>query len=127
MKRNLAVLHIHHQPDHRIGAHTFISFLAYAPQVTVNTRLNRCTKGITPRNAREKFETLQMRNVQCAFPTIEEREIIMTRASTERKTANSVIKTSRRCSVNSQCGSSSTTVHISLRWECIIPLDRSRL
>lgn len=54
-----------------------ISFLAYALQVTLKTRLKRCAKGFTPRSALEKSASLQMLDVH--LPTSNGREIIMTR------------------------------------------------
>lgn len=77
LKNDLAVRPIHHQLDHRIEAHIFISFLAYALQVTLKTRLKRSAKGLTPRSALEKFATLQMLDVH--LPTSDGREIIMAR------------------------------------------------
>jgi transposase len=77
LKHDLAVRPIHHQLDHRIEAHIFISFLAYALQVTLKTRLKRSAKGLTPRSALEKFATLQMLDVH--LPTSDGREIIMAR------------------------------------------------
>ncbi len=77
LKNNLAVRPIHHQLDHRIEAHIFISFLAYALQVTLKTRLKHCAKGLTPRSALEKFATMQMLDVH--LPTSDGREIIMAR------------------------------------------------
>jgi len=77
LKNDLAVRPIHHQLDHRIEAHIFISFIAYALQVTLKTRLKQSAKGLTPRSALEKFATLQMLDVH--LPTSDGREIIMSR------------------------------------------------
>ena len=77
LKHDLAIRPIHHQLDRRIEAHIFISFLAYALQVTLKTRLKQSAQGLTPRSALEKFATLQMLDVH--LPTSDGREIIMAR------------------------------------------------
>lgn len=64
LKSDLAIRPIHHQLDHRIEAHIFVSFMAYALQVTLKTRLKHSASGLTPRAALEKFATLQMLDVQ---------------------------------------------------------------
>lgn len=73
LKHDLAIRPVHHQKDSRIEAHIFISFLAYALQVT----LKRSASGLTPRATLEKFATLQMLDVH--LPTTDGREIIMSR------------------------------------------------
>ena len=77
LKQDLAVRPVHHQLDHRIEAHIFISFLAYALQVTLKTRLKQSANGLTPRTALEKFATIQMLDVH--LPTTDGRELILTR------------------------------------------------
>jgi transposase len=77
LKNDLSIRPIHHQLDHRIETHIFISFLAYALQVTLKARLKKRAKGLTPRSVLEKFATLQMLDVH--LPTSEGREIIMAR------------------------------------------------
>ena len=77
LKTDLAIRPIHHQRDHRIEAHIFVSFLAYALQVTLKARLKHSASGLTPRSALEKFATLQMLDVH--LPTTDGREIIMAR------------------------------------------------
>ncbi len=77
LKGDLAIRPIHHQLDHRIEAHLFISFLAYALQVTLKTRLKHSASGLTPRAALEKFATVQMLDVH--LPTTDGREIILSR------------------------------------------------
>ena len=79
IKNDLALRPIHHQLDHRIEAHIFISFLAYAMQVTLKTRLKQTASGLTPRTALEKFTSLQMLDVH--FPVTDGREIILTRST----------------------------------------------
>lgn len=77
LKNDLAVRPVHHQLDERIEAHIFISFLAYALQVTLKTRLKRSASGLTPRSALEKFATIQMLDVH--LPTTDGREVVLTR------------------------------------------------
>ena len=77
LKNDLAVRPVHHQLDERIEAHIFISFLAYALQVTLKTRLKRSASGLTPRSALEKFATMQMLDVH--LPTTDGREVVLTR------------------------------------------------
>jgi hypothetical protein len=77
LKNDLSIRPIHHQLDHRIEAHIFISFLAYALQVTLKARLKQRAKGLTPRSVLEKFATLQMLDVH--LPTSDGREITITR------------------------------------------------
>ena len=77
LKGDLAIRPIYHQLDHRIEAHIFVSFLAYAMQVTLKARLKHSANGLTPRAALEKFATMQMLDVH--LPTTDGREIIMSR------------------------------------------------
>ena len=77
LKNDLAVRPVHHQLDHRIEAHIFISFIAYALQVTLKTRLKQTASGLTPRSALEKFATLQMLDVH--LPTTDGREVQLRR------------------------------------------------
>jgi transposase len=77
LKHDLAIRPIHHQLDRRIEAHIFISFLAYALQVTLKARLKQSAKGLTPRSVLEKFATVKMLDVH--LPTSDGREIIMAR------------------------------------------------
>jgi hypothetical protein len=77
LKSDLAIRPVHHQLDHRIEAHIFISFLAYALQVTLKTRLKQSASGLTPRSALEKFAAVQMLDVH--LPTTDGREVILTR------------------------------------------------
>ena len=59
------------------AAARLISFLAYALQVTLKTRLKQSANGLTPRTALEKFATIQMLDVH--LPTTDGRELILTR------------------------------------------------
>jgi transposase len=77
LKGDLGIRPVYHQLDHRIEAHIFVSFLSYALQVTLKTRLKRSATGLTPRAALEKFASVQMLDVH--LPTTDGREIIMSR------------------------------------------------
>ena len=77
LKHDLSIRPIHHQRDHRIEAHIFVSFLAYALQVTLKARLRHSASGLTPRATLEKFATVQMLDVH--LPTTDGREIVMAR------------------------------------------------
>lgn len=77
LKGDLAIRPVYHQLDHRIEAHIFVSFLAYALQVTLKARLKHSAQGLTPRAALEKFATIQMLDVH--LPTTDGREIILSR------------------------------------------------
>ena len=77
LKGDLALRPIHHQLEHRIEAHLFVSFLAYCLQVTLKARLRRTASGLSPRAVLEKFATVQMIDVH--LPTTDGREIVMAR------------------------------------------------
>ena len=77
LKDDLALRPIHHQLEHRIEAHIFISFLAYCLQVTLRRRLRDLAPGLTPRSVLEKFGTIQMLDVH--LPTTDERTVILSR------------------------------------------------
>lgn len=77
LKDDLALRPIHHQLEHRIQAHIFISFLAYCLQVTLRRRLRDLAPGLTPRAVLEKFATLQMLDVH--LPTTDGRTVILSR------------------------------------------------
>jgi len=77
LKGDLALRPVHHQLEHRIEAHIFISFLAYCLHVTLRRRLRDLAPGLTPRAVLEKFATVQMLDVH--LPTTDERTVILTR------------------------------------------------
>jgi transposase len=77
LKDDLALRPIHHQLEHRIEAHIFISFLAYCLQVTLRRRLRDLAPGLTPWSVLEKFATIQMLDVH--LPTTDERTVILSR------------------------------------------------
>lgn len=77
LKGDLAIRPVHHQRDRRIEAHIFVSFLAYALQVTLKARLKKSASGLTPRAVLEKFAAMQMLDVN--LPTTDGREVILSR------------------------------------------------
>ena len=77
LKDDLALRPIHHQLEHRIEAHIFISFLAYCLHVTLRRRLRDLAPGLTPRAVLEKFGTVQMLDVH--LPTTDERTVVLSR------------------------------------------------
>jgi transposase len=77
LKSDLAVRPIWHQLEHRIEAHIFVAFLAYCLQVTLKAKLKPHAPGLTPREAIEKFKTMQMVDVH--LPTTDGRELVLSR------------------------------------------------
>src|SRR6185369_12328341 len=77
LKDDLALRPIHHQLEHRIEAHIFISFLAYCLHITLRRRLRDLAPGLTPRSVLEKFATMQMLDVH--LPITDERMVILSR------------------------------------------------
>ena len=77
LKGDLALRPIYHQNGHRIEAHIFIAFMAYALHVTLQKRLHSLAPGLTPRSVLEKFGTVQMIDVH--LPTTDDRTVIMSR------------------------------------------------
>ena len=77
LKDDLALRPIHHQLEHRIEAHIFISFLAYCLHVTLRRRLRDLAPGLTPRAVLEKFAAMQMLDVH--LPTTDARTVILSR------------------------------------------------
>jgi hypothetical protein len=57
--------------------HSFIAFLAYCLQVTLQRRLHALAPGLTARSALEKFAAVQMIDVH--LPTTDGRELLLTR------------------------------------------------
>jgi transposase len=77
LKGDLALRPIYHQNEHRIEAHIFVAFMAYALHVTLRNRLRNLAPGLTPRSAIEKFSAVQMIDVH--LPTTDGRTVIMSR------------------------------------------------
>lgn len=63
LKGDLAIRPIHHQLEHRIESHIFISFLACCLQVTLKARLKSRASGLTSRALLKKFSAVQMLDV----------------------------------------------------------------
>ena len=77
LKGDLALRPIYHQKEHRIEAHIFVAFLAYALHVTLSRRLRDLAPGLTSRAVLEKFRAMPMVDVH--LPTTDGREIILSR------------------------------------------------
>lgn len=77
LKDDLALRPIHHQLEHRIEAHIFVSFPAYCLHVTLHRRLRDLAPGLTPRAVLEKFATIQMLDVH--LPTTDQRTVVLSR------------------------------------------------
>jgi transposase len=77
LKDDLNLRPIHHQLEHRIQAHIFISFLAYCLHVSLRRRLRDLAPGLTPRAVLEKFATIQMLDVH--LPTTDQRTVVLSR------------------------------------------------
>jgi len=77
LKDELALRSIHHQLEHRIEAHIFISFLSYCLNVTLRRRLRDLAPGLTSRAVLEKFATIQMLDVH--LPATDHRTVILRR------------------------------------------------
>src|ERR1022692_4546120 len=77
LKGDLALRPVHHQLEHRIEAHIFISFLAYCLHVTLRRRLRDLAPGLTARAVLEKFATIQMLDVH--LPNTDQRTVVMRR------------------------------------------------
>lgn len=77
LKGDLAIRPIFHQKQHRIEAHIFVAFVAYALHATLHHRLSNLAPGLTPRSVLEKFRAIQMIDVH--LPTSDQREIILSR------------------------------------------------
>jgi transposase len=69
LKDDLALRPIHHQLEHRIEAHIFISFLAYCLHVTLRRRLRELAPGLTARAVLEKFGPCKCSMCICPRPT----------------------------------------------------------
>ena len=77
LKQDLAIRPVFHHHERRIEAHTFIAFLAYCVQVTLQRRLHALAPGLTARSVLEKFAAVQMIDVH--LPTTDGRELRLTR------------------------------------------------
>ena len=77
LKDDLAIRPVFHQLEHRIEAHIFVAFLAYALYVTLGQRLRAMAPGLTAREVLENFAAVQMIDVH--LPTTDGRELRLTR------------------------------------------------
>ena len=77
LKHDLAVRPVFHRNEDRIEAHIFVAFLAYCLQVTLKAKLRTLAGGLTPRQALDKFRTMQMVDVH--IPTTDGRELVLSR------------------------------------------------
>lgn len=77
LKGDLSVRPIHHQLEHRIEAHIFISFLAFCLHATLRHKLRLKAPGLTPRSMIGQMSGIQMLDVH--FPTTDGRTLIFNR------------------------------------------------
>ena len=77
MKSELGLRPIYHQLGHRVDAHIFVAFLAYALLVTLKNRLQALAPGLTPRAVLDTLSSIQMLDV--IFPTTDGRRLVMPR------------------------------------------------
>lgn len=77
LKGDLSLRPFWHQLEHRIEAHIFVAFHAYALHVTLRHRLKALAPGLTPRAFLEKLRSIPMVDVH--LPTTDGREIVLAR------------------------------------------------
>jgi len=77
LKSDLSIRPIHHQREHRIEAHLFVSFLAYCLFATLRNLLRPSATGLTSRAVIEAFSQMQMIDVH--LPTTDGRVILLQR------------------------------------------------
>jgi transposase len=77
LKGDLAIRPIFHQKEHRVEAHIFVAFVAYALHVTLRQHLKYSAPGLTPRAVLEKFRAIQMVDVH--LPTTDGRTVVLSR------------------------------------------------
>lgn len=77
LKGDLLIRPVHHQREHRIEAHIFVSFMAYCLHVTLRQMARRHAPGLTSRSILEQMKTIQMIDVH--IPTTDGRELKMSR------------------------------------------------
>jgi len=77
LKDDLALRPIYHQLEHRVEAHSFVSFLAYCVHVSLRQKARQLAPGLSARSVLEKFATMQMLDVH--FPTTDGRELVFRR------------------------------------------------
>ncbi|MGH7146155.1 MAG: IS1634 family transposase [Planctomycetota bacterium] len=77
LKSDLALRPIWHQLEHRVEAHIFVAFMAYALQATLRKRLELLAPGLTPRAVLESLAAIQM--VDVVLPTQDGRVLVLPR------------------------------------------------
>jgi len=77
LKSDLSIRPIHHQREHRIEAHLFVSFLAYCLFATLRNLLRPSATGLTSRAVIEAFSQMQMIDVH--LPTTDGSVILLQR------------------------------------------------
>jgi transposase len=77
LKGDLAIRPIYHRKEPRIEAHIFVAFIAYCLQITLRNIGRQHGVGLTARTILEKFEAVQMIDVQ--LPTTDDRCIKLSR------------------------------------------------
>jgi len=77
LKNDLSIRPIHHQRQHRIEAHIFVSFLAYCLFTTLRNLLRPSAAGLTSRTVIDTFSQMQMIDVH--LPTTDGRVVLLQR------------------------------------------------
>ena len=77
LKSDLGLRPVHHQLDHRIEAHIFISFLSYCLYITLEKYNQAKAVGLSARSVLARFAEIQMLDV--TIPTTDGRQIRMKR------------------------------------------------
>jgi hypothetical protein len=77
LKSDLSIRPIHHQREHRIEAHLFVSFLAYCLFATLRNLLRPSATGLAARAVIQAFSQMQMIDVH--LPTTDGRVILLQR------------------------------------------------
>lgn len=77
LKGDLGLRPIWHQLDHRIEAHIFVCFLAYALHVTLRNIARGAADGLTTHAIVKKLSSIQMIDVH--LPTTDGREVVLSR------------------------------------------------
>ena len=77
IKSDLCVRPIHHQLQHRVEAHLFVAFIAYALCATLRKKLEAHAPGLTPRATLDVLAGVQM--IDVSIPTTDGRELLLPR------------------------------------------------
>jgi hypothetical protein len=79
LKGDLSIRPIFHQKERRIEAHIFVAFLAYCLHTTLRNLARQQATGLTTRTILEKFQTIQMVDVD--LPTTDGHRIHLSRTT----------------------------------------------